>query len=243
MSTTHRPAGTTTQGTLPRCFEVLLPMLLLLSLVSGCSNITAIGAKMLFGDPKVAATFRQSTGVDLEKGEKTVAIFCQAPYSVTVANDSIKADIQDQLRRRMTLRGIKVADPDDVANALDDLSERSITDAIAKLPDVDYIILIQMDKLSYTESDTSPLLRGRSQGVVQVFEVRRPEEGIQTTATHTIEVLRQEYQVEFPRSHPAPSSQMTHRDFSNKFLQYLADDLGHHFYDVPTSELYNHDFD
>lgn len=200
----------------------------------------AIGSKVILGDPEVPATFRTATGVSLEDGEKTIAIICLAPYGVTAANDTIKSDIQDQLRRRMVLRGIKVANDGDVAYALDDLSETFAPQAIAKSMDVDYIVQVQVDSVSYNESEKSTLLRGRSQGVLQVFEVRGTREA---GDRHTIEVLRKEYRIEFPRSHPVSSSQTTQRDFAARFLQFLADDLGRHFYDVPTSELYNHDFE
>ena len=49
--------------------------------VGGCS-LLVMGGKMLFGNPKVDASFKTQTGVDLTEGEKSLLVVCRSPHLI-----------------------------------------------------------------------------------------------------------------------------------------------------------------
>jgi len=207
----------------------------------GCMNVLAIAGKVFMGDPKVPATFKAQTGIRLEKAEKTIAIVCLAPYTLSSQHDNFRSDIEEQLTRRLKLRGIEVVDHDDVANALEDLSSSFAPDAIANHVDkVDYVVQIRFDSLTHHENGSTNLLRGNADGILQVFEVRGANDAGSAEGRHVIEVLQQQMHSVYPLANPVPAETTSTMAFEKKFVDFIADDIGRHLYDVRTSEMYDH---
>ncbi len=82
--------------------------------------------------------------------------------------------------------------------------------------------------------DNSPnLYRGRSKGRVVGYEVRGEE-----ASRHSVQVYDQQFSTQHPGTHPISADQMPKTVFIRRFIDKLADDLGHSFYSVRTGELF-----
>lgn len=204
----------------------------------GCVNVGVMAGKVLFGDPKITSTFEQRTGISLLKSGKKVAVVCTAPSSVTAEFDSLQLDVQQEVVRRMRIRKLNVARADDVINAMNSSGGRFDRDAVAfALPDVDYIIHIDIERFTHTEEGSPQLYRGRANGIIYAYEVDR---GPETSARpRVLQVFYQEFTSEYPPSQPVPADQISARVFRQRCVDQLADVVGRTFYDVNTSEMFN----
>lgn len=222
-------------GRAPRLGPAAVLLLAWLVLAPGCINVLAMGAKVFLGDPKVPAPFRERTGISLEKGDRTVALVVDSPYSIAQEFDTLVVDLQDELLRRLKRRGVPVARVDEVGQALDAAGTDFNPAAIARQLDVDVIIHVQIERLTDVENGNPSLFHGHAQGMVRGYEVRgrrgAPDRQV-------VEVYEEGFTTTYPPSHPVPADQVTHRVFMQGFVRQLADDIGRQFYDVYTRELF-----
>ena len=89
-----------------------------LSSLAGCS-LGVMAGKALLGDPKTPSEFRNRTGTDLTKGDKTLLVIVQTPQGVETELPSLDLDLIDSITRRLKLHGVKVIEPDRVAKWID----------------------------------------------------------------------------------------------------------------------------
>ena len=107
--------------------------------VGGCSLFVMAG-KMFFGDPKVAASFKNQTGVDLTEGQKSLLVVCRSPHLILNSAPTFEYDLTDGLLRRLKQKGVKVVSPDKVLRWLDDNGgEFEDVRELARDFDVDFI--------------------------------------------------------------------------------------------------------
>jgi hypothetical protein len=210
-----------------------LPALLATS--SGCINVFAMGAKILMGDPQVVSDFQRQTGVELQAGEQWVAVVVDAPGSALRVNDSLTVDLQDQLIRRMKLRGVTTANADDVTRVLEDAGGQFSANEIVREMDVDVVLHVQIEGYTEFEDGNPRLYRGRAKGLVvgyrAVGEPGKP-------GRHAVSGYQQEFLVEFPGMHPIPADQTPLRVFQQDFVDQIAAQVGRQFYDVPRSDIF-----
>jgi len=223
---------------LVRTLRTAALLLLICAPNSGCINAGVMFGKVFFGNPMVKSAFEARTGVSLLKDNRKVAVVCTAPSSVVAEFDSLQFNLQEEVTRRMRLRKINVASDDEVISALNDAGGRFSKDALAAaLPDVDYIIHIDIENFTHTEDGNPSLLRGRSNGIVYAYEVQHgPDAG---GSPRALQVFYQEFTTEYPKAAPANAERMSVRVFRQKCVDQLADIVGRTFYDVETSELFN----
>lgn len=211
---------------------LLMPVVLL---SPGCINVLAMGAKVFLGDPKVPATFKERTGIDLEKGQHTVALVVDAPYSLSREFDTLLIDLQDELLRRLKRKGVPVARVDDVGEALDASGGDFNPAAIARALDVDVIVHVQMEQFTDIEDGNPSLFRGHAQGLVRGFKVTGK---LGESNRAVIEVYEEGFSTSYPSGHPIPADQVTHRVFTQGFVRELSHQIGRQFYDVYTRDLF-----
>lgn len=219
----------------PQLRPAAVLLLAWLGLAPGCINVLAMGAKVFLGDPKVPAPFRERTGIDLEQGDRTVALVVDAPYSISQEFDTLVVDLQDELLRRLKRRGVPVARVDEVGQALDAAGMDFNPAAIAKQLDVDVIVHVKIEQLTDVENGNPSLFHGQAQGMVRGYEVRgrkgQPDQQV-------VEIYEEGFTTIYPPSHPVAADQVTHRVFMQGFVRQLADDIGRQFYDVYTRDLF-----
>ncbi|QDT31414.1 hypothetical protein Mal48_06470 [Thalassoglobus polymorphus] len=210
-------------------------MLTLLALSqSGCLNSLVMAGKVILGDPKQPSGFEVATGKSLVEEEKQILIHCSAPSYISSEHDTLTSDLQLELISRMRRNGLLVMSPDAAADVLDNYSGQFDPKLLAmEMEDVGYIFHIQVDSFSFREDNSPNLFRGRTKGRVIGYEVRGEEGG-----RHSVQVYDQQFSTQHPGTHPIPSDQMPKSVFIRRFIDKLADDLGHSFYSVHTGELF-----
>lgn len=204
---------------------------------SGCINSMVMAGKMLFGDTRVMSAFEQRTGVSLCKGDQQVALVCTAPPSALPEFGSFQVELQDEALLQLKMRGVQVLPTSQVATALGDSGGGFDRDAFARLlPGVNYIIHLDVERFSHTEPASPNLLRGRASGVAYAYEVHRADSD--ASRPRVVQVFFQEFDAEYPASHPVSTDQTSQRVFHRRFVEHLAKAVSRIFCDVPTQEAY-----
>jgi hypothetical protein len=216
----------------------IVACLLLLS-QCGCINTLVMAGKVFGGDPKVKSPFEQITGVSLAKSEHPVALVVSAPAVMAESFDTLQDDLQEEVIRRMKLRGVKVVDPDRVHGALQASrgggSGRFDPQAVARsVSDVAYVLHVDVEEFSCRDEGSRELFKGRADGKIYAYEVRHTDAAKPVAA---VRVFEKEFRCEYPASHPISRDTMSEKVFQRRFIDGLSDLLGRTFYDVKTSEL------
>ncbi len=213
----------------------LLVLLALSLLLPGCVRVLAIGAKVILGDPSVKSIFEQRTGLALQKGQHEVALVIDIPHLVADDFGTLAVDLQDEMIMRLRRQGITVADPDEVARALEKGGRKFSATLLAQQLDVDCIVHVQVEKFTDSQSGNPSLLQCHAQGMVRGYEVRG-ERG--SPGRHVVEVYEQSFLSTYPNGHPLAADQTPRRKFLQNSTRKVAEEVSRQFYDVPTSELF-----
>jgi len=137
----------------------------------------------------------------------------------------------------MVVRKLNVARADDVINALESSGGEFDRDALAAtLPDVDYIVHIDVERCTQTEDASPDMYRGRANGLIFVYEVDRSSES--SASPRVLQVFYQEFHTEYPSAQPIMADQMSARMFQSQFVDDLAITLSRTFYDIYASESF-----
>jgi hypothetical protein len=204
-------------------------------LVCGCQSWAVVG-KMLIGDPKVDAPFKVGTGQSLEEEDVKVALVCTAPDSVLTEYDSVAIDVQEELERLMSRRGITMIDSDDVTNVLNREGGQFDVQLIVEKLDADYVLHIDIEYFDHRVPNSKNLYHGLAGGYAYGYEVVRDENA--ASGLHAIKVFEREFRSEYPGAHPVPVDRTPERVFRNRFIDSLSADLGRMFYDFRTQEAF-----
>lgn len=208
------------------CLAVMFPL-------AGCSLFVMAG-KMFFGDPKLTSPFRAATDVDLTDGKHSVIVVCSAPLAstdqdMTSVSYQLVADVSRKLRRQNVdvISSNKVRDwMDDNGGLLDD--PRQLADEF----DVDYIIHIDLQQITYHEENSPDLYRGNASGEVVAYEV-----SVEDGNTISRQVFSSGFNSLFPTVNPIPAIQVdSPRIFQKRFLERIGVQVSHLFYDHRQSE-------
>ncbi len=211
----------------------LLAVLVAVTCFSGCSLFVMAG-KMLFGDPKVEATFKERTGVDLVKEDKKLLVICRTPYIVQNAMPSLEYDLTDGILRRLKQRKIRTVSPDKVAEWMDenggDIGNPSL---LAKDFDCDFIAIVEVNSLTFFEENSKDMLRGHASGSIRAFEVKKSEG---SDSKQSYQVYAGEFTSQYPEFSPVSIHSVSERTFQKQFLDQLATQISRHFHDYRMSE-------
>lgn len=202
-----------------------------LGLIAGCAQVAVLG-KIFYGDPRVTAAFEQITGESLQDRAR-VALVCTAPESVQSEFDTLAIDLQEELIRRMSRRGIDVLPADEVSSVLDKNAGLFDAQLLAEELELDYVLHVDVEQFSHRDAGSPNLLRGRSLGNVYGYAVRESSPGKQA-----LQVFEREFRSEYPTSYPISVDQTPEKVFRRRFVDHLSDQVGRMFYDFRTSEAF-----
>ena len=200
-----------------------------LSIISivGCSKLLLGSGKLLFGDPKTTAEFTTLTKEDLTRGLKTVLVVCSAPEASEEDVSTLRLDVVDGVTRRLKLNGVKVVNPDRVADW------RYERDGIFNDPrelaqdfETDYIIWIDIQGFGLREPNSLKLLRGNTMGFIRVYRV----EEVQKKRT-ALRVYQNEFSLTYPQHQPISETGRGVDVFRRDYIKQLCDVLSERFYD------------
>ena len=198
----------------------------LLSII-GCSKMLLGSGKILFGDPKNKSEFTTLTREDLTKGNKTVLVACSTPEFVEAETSTLKLDLIDGVTRRMKLHGVKIINPDRVADWLDEHGGvGSDLQELARDFETDYIALIDVQSFGLREPNSPKLLRGSTTGIIKVFKV--DDAGGERRA---MTVYTREFALTYPQHQPMSETGRSSITFHKEYVARLCDMLAERFYD------------
>ena len=208
----------------------LLPaigMAAMLTALGGCSLFVMAG-KMVFGDPVQEAPFNRVTRVDLTDGDHEVLVVASTPASVKQDMPSADLVITEQVSRLLETEGVSIFPSKKVLNWVDDRggqwgSPQEIAEAF---PEVDYIILIDIDNLTHHEDNSPTLLRGNVNGNVSAYEV----ETINGEPSAS-PAFSQTFKSTYPQLYPKQAHQVSERTFQKAFLDRVCRKIAQMFYD------------
>jgi hypothetical protein len=207
-------------------------ILLALFLVeSGCSLI-AMGGRMLLGDTKEKSQFKKATHTDLVRDKGKVLVLCSATDSARANYPSVEFDVLDGVACRLRVAGIKMVNPGDVAEWLDDHGgDLGELPKLAKRFKADYVIHIEVTSFDCREENSPDLLRGRSEGRVRTYHVVTTE-----SAPQLQEVMNSDFVSLYPPGNPVSVNQKSAKNFTQDYLSRLSLQLAQMFYDHPVAE-------
>lgn len=198
-----------------------------LMLLPGCS-FGVMFNRMILGDPKLPAEFRNMTKIDLTKGKHTVMVICSTPAAVDDDLSTLKLDLIDGITRRMKLNGVSVIDPDHVATWLDDHGGFRDPSELAEDFDAHFIAWIDVNQFSFREDNSPKLLRGRCAVFVRVYRVDAAGPGGQK---FTSSVYETEFSSTYPRLQPLSETGRSGVLFRKEYVGRVCDHLAEKFYD------------
>lgn len=197
----------------------------LLLVIPGCS-LGVIAGKVLFGDPKIKAPFRDATGVDLMDGEKSLLIICSAPHSILSQYPSIQNDIVERMTLTLSTRGIKLISYDDVAAWFDDHGEWGDFSELADKFKADYVMHIEIREFRTDVPDSDNLQQGKADGKVTILDFDKGEGS---------PVFERVFNTTYPQF-PIPRENKSEHLFTEGFLNRTSDTLARMLYDHRVSE-------
>ncbi|MBC8289789.1 MAG: hypothetical protein H8E37_05680 [Planctomycetes bacterium] len=216
---------------LPRRMLPALTVLVLLTSASGCSLFVMFG-KMLLGDPTVEAPFKQRTSVDLTDGEAKILVVCKTPSLVLSKLPTLQYDLNEGVLRRLKQHGISTVSPDEVSDWLDENGgEFTHPRELAEDFDCDFIVVATVRELGFREPNSPNMYRGRANGGLRVFEVKEVD-----GQRDALQIYTSQFNTEYPRMNPVPTTQVGERVFQKQFMTHLTDTISRQFYDYRAGE-------
>ncbi|MGZ0168529.1 MAG: hypothetical protein ACKVHE_03135 [Planctomycetales bacterium] len=199
--------------------------------IGGCS-LLVMGGKMLFGDPKVASSFKTQTGVDLTDGEKSLLVVCRSPHLILNSAPTFEYDLTDGLLRRLKQKGVKVVSPDKVSRWLDDNGgEFDDVKELARDFDADFIAVVDVQNVRFFEENSRDMMKGHAQGTIRVHETTKIA-GERTA----FEAFRSGFSMDHPRFRPVSIHEMSEHAFQRQFIDTLTRQIAQQFHDYRTSD-------
>lgn len=198
-------------------------LLLSCSLLSltGCNYIILAGY-LIGGPPSIEPDFDAETGKSFTGKGKKVAILCYAPDKVKWDFDKIDKELCRYVSYRLKDHKVKVIDPDAVNAWIDQNPDWDKPEELGEAAQADYVVFIELEEFSLYEENSSNLYRGRTKGMVSVYEM---EEG-------TGEVIyTKDLDSKYPIHTPVATSEKSFYDFKTLYMTRLSEEVGRLFYE------------
>lgn len=207
-------------------------LLLIAFCLTGCSLFVMAG-KVIFGDPVQTSEFEHWTGTNLIDEQSKLLIICSTPSALESRNAGVNSDILTGVTRKLSRRGVNVVKPDDVADWLDDNGGgwTGPEDIVRDFPDVEYIVHIKLEQLTFRVENSPTLLQGKSAGFVEVHQVEEVQGKRQT-----VQVFPREFMMTYPEFSPFSTEQRSEDVFEKEYLGHLCNVLALKFYSHRMSE-------
>lgn len=214
--------------------NLLLMMLAAMIVLPGCSLFVMTG-KLFFDDPKMKSVFREATGTDLTKSDKTILIACSTSHQILSQYPGIRIDIVDKMSRILETRNVKLVPSDDVATWFDDHGEWGDFSELANSFDADYVMHIDLKTFTVVIPDSPNLLQGKADGRVAMMAVKMTGKNKDKKTAST--VIERSFKVMFPTTYPIPRESRSEETFTENFLDRISAQLARMLYDHRPSEV------
>lgn len=217
-----------TQRSWRRTLTAALCLMGLCFAASGCNYIVLLGY-LIGGPPSIEPDFDAMTKKSLTEKEVIVAVACYAPKEVLYDHANIDKEVARMVSYRLRDHKITVRHPDVVLKWLDENPDYDQPEEIGEGVQVTHLIYIDLTSFSLFENGSSELYRGRSEGMVTVFEIDKENGGGEP-------IYNKEIISVFPLAVPRSSYEVSKQGFMAQYLTRLSEEIGRLFY-----EYYNGD--
>ena len=214
-----------------RCLFTLAVTCLAVGL-TGCSLFVMAG-KLLYGDPKITSPFSAGTGIDIVEDELTVLVIFTTPESVKSEFASVEFDLTEETIRRLKRHDIKVIKSDDVATFIDDNGGFWEDESeLAQHFEADIIVHVDLDTFTCTEENSPSMLRGRAEGTLYAYRVRKIND--EKVAQ---EIFVREFTSTHPRQSPVSAHSISRSAFQKRYVDLMAQQVAQMLHDYRVSDL------
>ena len=139
------------------------------------------------------------------------------------------------MTRQLKRQEILVVNPNKVIdwiqdNGSDPSDPSQLARELAASFKTDYIVIINLERFSYTEENIPTMYQGHAEGNVLAFELRQSNKN-----KVALQVFSHQFQSVYPRFAPKPAHQISKQTFVNGYLRRVSLELAQLFYDHPMS--------
>ncbi len=195
--------------------------------LTGCNQFILL-SYLLTGPPSIEPDFDATTRKSMTSHGVTVAIVCYAPTEVKWDTAEIDQQIAKHVAFRLHSKKIKTVAPDAVQAWLDEHSDWDEPEEIGRALGVNYVIYIDVERFSLFEENSANLRRGRTEGLVKVFEMNEQGNGDMIYSKEIVSV--------YPTQIARDATLTSYDGFKREYLSRLSEEIGRLFY-----EYYNGD--
>lgn len=213
----------------------------LLFSVSGCS-LAVMAGKMVFGDPKVTASFTSATGESLSETRQPIVVICSAPHRLLSVMPSLQFDIVEQVSRKLKNEGIEIVDSGKVAAWYDDHGEWGDFSELASTFDASYVVQIKLNEFEHRVPESETLLQGKAQGHLNVYKTytyaggENEDESLEASLPLS-PIFEKAFALQYPASYPVPRESRSEDSFLTAFVKRTSEHISQHFYDFRRGDL------
>ncbi|MHC4874959.1 MAG: hypothetical protein ACYTGL_00585 [Planctomycetota bacterium] len=202
-----------------------LSMLLLgvlLTTTSGCNYLILLGY-LIGGPPAIEPDYEALTGNSMTDQDVVVAVACFAPKEVLYNFAHVDREITKYVSYRMHEHKVKTINPDLVQKWLDENPHWDEPDEIGRATGATHVIYIDLTSFTLFEENSHELYRGRSEGVVTVYELDEDGEG---EPIYSKDIVSR-----YPLAAPKDTSEISRPQFQMLYLSRLSEEVGRLFYE------------
>lgn len=189
--------------------------------LTGCQYIILMGY-LIGGPPSIEPDFDRETKKSFTGKKQKVAVVCYAPDKVKWDFDKIDRELSFYVTHRLKNHKIIVIDPDQVNAWVEANPDWDKPDELGEAAGADYVVYIELDEFSLYEENSSNLYRGRTKGMVSVYEMENGEGEV---------IYEKDLDSKYPIHSPVATSEKSFYDFKTLYMSRLSEEIGRLFYE------------
>lgn len=224
----------TAEPTLPRLstrrrvLAMMLAAMLLCMSATGCNYIVLLGY-LIGGPPSIEPDYDAMTDKSMTDKNVVVAVACFAPKDVLYDYAGIDKELARFVAQRLYTHKMTVIQPDVVQQWIDENPEYDGPEEIGKGVGATHLIYVDLTNFTLYEKNSHQLYRGRSEGMISVFEINKDSDGGE-------QVYSKELISIFPLAVPRSSQDIGRQAFLAQYLTRLSEEIGRLFYEHYTGD-------
>lgn len=188
----------------------------------GCNYIVLLGY-LIGGPPSIEPDYDAMTGNSMTDPDVVLAVACFAPKEVLYNFAHVDRDIARAVSQRLFMKKVAVINPDRVQQWLDEHPHWDEPDEIGKGVGATHVVYVDLTTFTLYEENSHELYRGRSEGIVSVYELDEEGDGEQIYSKELIS--------RFPLAAPRDSSDISRAQFRLAYLSRISEEIGRLFYE------------
>lgn len=218
-----RPRHSSRFGRLLRILIHTTAAVLVVVSLTGCLKQILFLGLLIHGPPSIEPDFEAQTGKSMTTKGVTVAVLCEAPLELQHDFGKIDRELAKYLTFRLREHQVLAGHHEKVLAWLDEHPDWDSPSELGEALGVNYVIHIEIEQHSLFEKNNQNLLRGRTEGLLSVYEMSDSGGGKR--------IYTRDIRVRHPRLAPRSTYNTTLPNFKREYLSRLSDQLGWYFYE------------